>query len=159
MSNLVSERLSKSYVVDYDDVLKYYQTNKNLHALEGFWKLSCNQIYFNNNLIEENDFNISLTCWAIVYQDGIFYVCDFGKNYFNDINFKATFRIQNNFKCFDYQCDFYKSEWRIKAQATLINNQIITYGYFVDKIYFDYELDKDVFWNFIWTKTNNFEIN
>ena len=33
MSNLVSERLSKSYVVDYDDVLKYYQTNKNLHAL------------------------------------------------------------------------------------------------------------------------------
>lgn len=160
MDELVKEYSSKSYFVNYENVLNYFQTNPNLHPIEGFWNLSCNNLIFDNNSIKESDFNINFSSWAIVKQNDLFYVCDYGKSYLKGIsNFKATFCIQNIKNSFDYRCEFYRPEWSINVPAILTNDNIITYSYFVDKNYFDNEIDKDVMWNFIWTKTNNLQIN
>lgn len=160
MIELVKEYSSKCYFVDYETVLNYFQTNLNLHPLEGFWNLSCNNLVFDNDSIEDSDFNSNFSSWAIVQQNDKFYVCDYGKSYLKGINnFKASFRSGNMKNIFDYKCDFYRPEWSVNVPATLINDNIITYSYLVDKIYFNYEIEKDVMWNFIWTKTNHLQIN
>lgn len=159
MNELVREYNTKCYSVDYKSALNYFQTNPYLHPIEGFWNLSCNNLSFKNHLVEDSDFALNLSSWAIIHQDSTYYVCDFGKSYLKGIdNFKATFRChENNF--YNYECNFYKPEWSVKVPAILMNDSIITYSYFVDKIYFNYELDKDVMWNFIWTKNTNLQLD
>jgi hypothetical protein len=157
MNKLVIERLSKCYFVDYDEVINYFRTNKNLNSLEGFWKLSCNSISILENSITDNSFEISPRVFAIVFQDGFFYVCDYGKNYFNDSNFKANFKQSLISNIFEYECMFFKPEWYVKANAILIDDMILKYTYIVDKKRYKNELEENLLWDFIWTKITDLE--
>ena len=141
-----------------NNLVDYFDTSTSLDPIEGLWTLNSTlKVYNEKGDIIYNKFSEVLSEWGVVRHDKLsFKVIDIGEGQKKDNNFEAFFESTaiNGFYT-------YKMLWKdynviVKANAKLINNVGIEYGYWIPKQkMIEMKLDPKIYtahWDFLWTK-------
>ena len=107
-----------------------------------------------------NNFTEVVSEWGVVRYDKLsFKVMDIGEGQKKDNNFEAFFESSAIKGLYSYKMLWKAYNVRVKANAELINNVGIKYGYWIPKQkMIEMNLDPktyNAYWDFIWTKKIN----
>jgi S1-C subfamily serine protease len=137
--------------------MNYFDNAKNLDPIEGLWSLNViRTLYYYNDIVTQETEEVRSE-WGIKRYDNLsFRIIDIGKGSSNDKSgFEAYFESSAINGFYTYKCNFTNPNWSIKTNATLKNNFIIEYEYFVSQAYLNankYQRGYRLHWKFIWTK-------
>jgi len=139
-------------------LIDYFDISKSLDPIEGLWSLnSTTKVYNKKGDIIYNNFGEILSEWGVVRYDKLsFKVMDIGEGQKKDNNFEAFFESSAIKGLYSYKMLWKADNVRVKANAELINNVGIKYGYWIPKQkMIEMNLDPkkyNAYWDFIWTK-------
>jgi S1-C subfamily serine protease len=141
-----------------NNLIDYFDTSKSLDPIEGLWTLNSTlKVYNNKGDIIYNNFTEVVSEWGVVRYDKLsFKVMDIGEGQKKENNFEAFFESSAIKGFYTYKMLWKDYNVKVKANAELINNVGIKYGYWIPKQkLIEMNLDPkthSAYWDFLWTK-------
>lgn len=151
--NLFSQVESKS------ELIKYLDNQNNLDPIEGLWSLNVvRTLYYYNQIVRQETEEVRSE-WGIKRYDNLsFKVINIGESAYDDKgSFEAYFESSAINGFYTYKCNYTNPNWSAKTNATLTDDFIIEYEFFVSQAYlnaskYNYKPGHRLHWKFIWTK-------
>ena len=152
--NLFAQVESKNVFV------KYLDNTKKLDPIEGLWSMNVVRTLYYYDQIVAQEIEEVRSEWGIKRYDNLsFKVINIGEGSSDDKgSFEAYFESSAINGFYTYKCNFINPNWSTKTNATLTDDFVIEYEYFVSQAYlnastkYKYQPGHRLHWKFIWTK-------